>query len=99
MWKVLKKVVVLLLSLVMVVSLAACGDKGSTLERAKEQGYITVGFANEKPYAYKEASGELTGEAVEIARVILERLGIKEMRGELTEFGSLVAGFRRNGLT
>lgn len=93
-WKVLKKVVVLVLSVMMVVLLAACGDKGSTLDRAIEQGYITVGFANEKPYAYKEANGELTGEAVEIARVILERLGIKEMRGELTEFGSLVAGLQ-----
>ena len=75
--------VVLVLSVMMVVLLAACGDKGSTLDRAIEQGYITVGFANEKPYAYKEANGELTGEAVEIARVILERLGIKEMRGSL----------------
>lgn len=90
----MKKAIVLILCVVMVVSLAACGDKGSTLEQAIERGYVTVGFANEKPYAYKEASGELTGEAVEIARVILERLGIKEMRGELTEFGSLVAGLQ-----
>ncbi|MGM1050520.1 MAG: ectoine/hydroxyectoine ABC transporter substrate-binding protein EhuB [Bacillota bacterium] len=93
-WKTLKKVIVLVLCVIMVVSLAACGDKGSTLEQAIERGYVTVGFANEKPYAYKEANGELTGEAVEIARVILERLGIKEMRGELTEFGSLVAGLQ-----
>ncbi|WP_106767573.1 ectoine/hydroxyectoine ABC transporter substrate-binding protein EhuB [Paenibacillus faecalis] len=90
----MKKAIVLVLCVIMVVSLAACGDKGSTLEQAIERGYVTVGFANEKPYAYKEASGELTGEAVEIARVILERLGIKEMRGELTEFGSLVAGLQ-----
>jgi polar amino acid transport system substrate-binding protein len=93
-WKDLKKVIVLVWCLIMVVSLAACGEKGSTLEQAIERGYVTVGFANEKPYAYKEANGELTGEAVEIARVILERLGIKEMRGELTEFGSLVAGLQ-----
>ncbi|WP_050954073.1 ectoine/hydroxyectoine ABC transporter substrate-binding protein EhuB [Paenibacillus lactis] len=90
----MKKVIVLVWCLIMVVSLAACGEKGSTLEQAIERGYVTVGFANEKPYAYKEANGELTGEAVEIARVILERLGIKEMRGELTEFGSLVAGLQ-----
>lgn len=78
----------------MVLSLAACGKKGSTLDQAIERGYITVGFANEKPYAYKEADGKLTGEAVEIARIILERLGVKEMKGELTEFGSLVAGLQ-----
>ncbi|WP_274650619.1 ectoine/hydroxyectoine ABC transporter substrate-binding protein EhuB [Paenibacillus humicola] len=71
------------------------GDAASgVLAEAKEKGYITVGFANEKPYAYKDANGELTGEAVEIARTILKRLGINEMRGELTEFSSLIAGLQ-----
>jgi len=78
--------------------LAACGnnsrDQMDMLTKAKEQGYITVGFANENPYAYKNESGELTGEAVEIARVILNRLGIKELKGELTEFTSLIAGLQ-----
>ena len=73
---------------------SGCGQTGDTLAEAKERGDITVGFANEKPYAYKTADGELTGEAVEIARVILERLGIQEMRGELTEFSSLIAGLQ-----
>ena len=94
----MKRVVVLMLSLIMGVSLAACGDKGSTLEQAIEQGYITVGFANEKPYAYKEANGELTGEAVEIARVILERLGIKEMRESLRNSDRWLPDCRPSGL-
>lgn len=70
----------------------ACGDERSTLDKARDQGYIVAGFANEMPYAYQTVDGELTGEAVEIARVILERLGIPEMRGELTEFSSLING-------
>ncbi|MCZ8521878.1 MULTISPECIES: ectoine/hydroxyectoine ABC transporter substrate-binding protein EhuB [Paenibacillus] len=70
------------------------GSGGSTLAQAKQQGYVTVGFANEKPYAYKTADGELTGEAVEIARTVLKNLGINEMKGELTEFGSLVGGLQ-----
>lgn len=68
-------------------------DQG-TLAAAKERGVVTVGFANEKPYAYKTADGKLTGEAVEIARVVLKQLGIEEMRGELTEFGSLIGGLQ-----
>lgn len=72
---------------------SASGDQ-STLKKAREQGYVTVGFANEKPYAYQTADGELTGEAVEVARVILERLSIEEMRGVLTEFSSLVPGLQ-----
>lgn len=89
----------LTLSLAATLLLGACSSNGnvnkeevSTLEKAKEAGYITVGFAGENPYAFKDENGELTGEAVEIARTILNRLGIEEMRGELTEFGGLIAG-------
>nr|WP_166238360.1 ectoine/hydroxyectoine ABC transporter substrate-binding protein EhuB [Paenibacillus turpanensis] len=73
---------------------AATSIESETLKKAIEQGYIKVGFANEKPYAYKDKDGKLTGEAVEIARNILTKLGVKEMRGELTEFGSLIGGLK-----
>ncbi|UJF32354.1 ectoine/hydroxyectoine ABC transporter substrate-binding protein EhuB [Paenibacillus hexagrammi] len=66
----------------------------NTLEKAKEQGFISVGFANEKPYAYATPDGKLTGEAVEVARVVLKNLGINEMNGVLTEFGSLIPGLK-----
>lgn len=70
-------------------------DSGkTTLEKAREQGYVTVGFANEKPYAYATPDGKLTGEAVEVARAVLKNLGIHEMKGVLTEFGSLIPGLQ-----
>lgn len=97
MWNYVRKVLAVLMAIPMLLS-AACGSNSGgetdTLTKAKEQGYITVGFANENPYAYKNENGELTGEAVEIARVILNRLGIEELRGELTEFTSLIAGLQ-----
>lgn len=72
---------------------ATSGDsEKSTLDLAKERGYVKIGFANEKPYAYQTPDGKLTGEAVEIARAVLKNLGIKEIRGELTEFRSLIPG-------
>lgn len=71
------------------------GSAGSTLEMAKQQqGFVTIGFANEVPYAYATPDGKLTGEAVEVARVVLERMGIPEMNGVLTEFGSLIPGLK-----
>ncbi len=70
------------------------GDAKSTFEKAKEKGSVTVGFANEKPYAYKTSDGKLTGEAVEIARAVLKELGINDMQGELTEFASLIPGLQ-----
>ncbi|MFB9274370.1 ectoine/hydroxyectoine ABC transporter substrate-binding protein EhuB [Cohnella cellulosilytica] len=66
----------------------------TTLEKARREGYITVGFANERPYAYATPEGKLTGEAVEISRKILSNLGIAQMDGVLTEFGSLIPGLK-----
>lgn len=88
--------------LVLAASLVGCSSsaksdnpapqEASALAKAKEQGYITVGFANEAPYAYATSDGKLTGEAVEVSRAILKKLGIEEMNGVLTEFGSLIPG-------
>ncbi|MBG9794035.1 amino acid ABC transporter substrate-binding protein [Paenibacillus dendritiformis] len=66
----------------------------TALEKARREGYVTVGFANEKPYAYATPDGQLTGEAVEVAREVLKRMGIEEMNGVLTEFGSLIPGLK-----
>jgi polar amino acid transport system substrate-binding protein len=69
-------------------------NQENLLEKARKQGFVNVGFANENPYAYATPDGKLTGEAVEVARVILKNLGIKEMNGVLTEFGSLIPGLK-----
>lgn len=66
----------------------------STLERARREGVIRVGFANENPYAYAEPDGTLNGEAVQVAREVFSRMGIEEMDGVLTEFGSLIPGLQ-----
>jgi polar amino acid transport system substrate-binding protein len=82
------------LSVIAIAMTAASASAESTLERAREQGFIRIGFANEAPYGYATANGKLTGEAPEIAKVILERLGIPEVDGVLTEFGSLIPGLK-----
>ena len=66
----------------------------TTLERARREGVIRVGFANESPFAYATPEGKLTGESVEVARAIFNNLGITEMEGVLTEFGSLIPGLQ-----
>lgn len=66
----------------------------STLEIAKSQGYIRVGFANEPPYGYADETGKLTGEAPEILRVVLKSIGINEIDGVLTEFAALIPGLQ-----
>jgi polar amino acid transport system substrate-binding protein len=77
------------------VSLAALSAHAeTTLERAKANGYIRVGFANEAPFGYATPDGKLTGEAPEVAKAILKKMGIPQVDGVLTEFGSLIPGLK-----
>jgi polar amino acid transport system substrate-binding protein len=65
---------------------------GDSLAKVRAQGYVLVGFANEIPWGYQTPAGQLTGEAPEVARVIMKDLGVPQLRGVLTEFGSLIPG-------
>lgn len=67
---------------------AATGE-GSTLQKIRDAGTVTVGFANEEPYAYREG-GELRGEAPAIHGEIFKRIGDIQLEGRLFEFGSLI---------
>lgn len=64
----------------------------TVLERAKAQGFIRVGFANEAPFGFATTDGKLTGEAPEVAKAVLAKIGIAQVDGVLTEFGSLIPG-------
>jgi len=66
----------------------------NTLERIKKEGVVRLGFANEAPYGYATPDGKLTGEAPEIAKVILKRMGVSEIEGVLTPFRSLIPGLQ-----
>jgi polar amino acid transport system substrate-binding protein len=66
----------------------------TALERAKAQGFIRVGFANEAPFGYATPDGKLTGEAPEVAKAVLAKMGIAQVDGVLTEFGSLIPGLK-----
>ena len=76
----------------------ACHQEGadeSTLDRVTRSGVVRVGFANEAPYAYVDSTtGDLTGEAPEVARRVFRQLGVGELEGVLTEFGSLIPGLK-----
>lgn len=66
----------------------------STLEKIRKQGYIRVGFANEAPYSFATADGKLNGESPTVFRHVMAKLGVKEVDGVLTEWGSLIPGLR-----
>jgi polar amino acid transport system substrate-binding protein len=66
-----------------------------TLKRIELTGIVRIGYANEAPYGYLDsASGRITGEAPEIAKVILTRMGATEIIPSVAEFGSLIPGLK-----
>ncbi|WP_433498059.1 ectoine/hydroxyectoine ABC transporter substrate-binding protein EhuB [Sphaerimonospora sp. CA-214678] len=65
------------------------------LARFREAGTIKVGVANEQPYGYRDKSGNLTGEAPEVARAIFKSLGIDNLEAQIVDsFGSLIPGLQ-----
>ncbi len=76
--------------------LAACGGSdsggdGDKLSQLQDDGKVTVGFAGEEPYSFEE-DGELTGATIALHEEIFKELGIDEVEGVQTEFGSLIPG-------
>lgn len=74
--------------------LASAAGAQTTFEKAKADGYVRVGFANEAPYGYATPAGQLTGEAPEVAKAVLAKMGIPQVDGVLTEFGALIPGLK-----
>lgn len=103
-----KRLVAILIICLSLMVMTACGSGGSTggggedggegggdskLAKIKEEGVVTVGFANEAPYAYKE-DGELKGAAVEVARAVFKELGVDKVEGQLAEWSQLIPGVK-----
>lgn len=74
--------------------LAAGAHAATTLETITKNSKIRIGYANETPFAFTETDGRVTGESPEIAKAIFAKMGIKQVDGVLTEWGSLIPGLR-----
>ncbi len=96
----MKKIIALIILAVSLLAVGCSSDdttaaqQMSTLERVQKEGKIVVGFSREKPYAYKEADGTITGMSVEVAKAVFKEMGIEETEGVVTEFGSLIPGLK-----
>jgi polar amino acid transport system substrate-binding protein len=76
-----------------IVALALPAEAQSPLEqKIAETGKVVIGIANEAPYGFTAQDGTVTGEAPEIAKHILGEMGVEEVEGVITEFGSLIPG-------
>lgn len=84
----MKKLTTLLLALLMVLSLTACGntDKKDTvnqsedesdLEYVKDNGKLIIGYTDYAPMNYTDDDGTFTGFDTELATIVCEKLGLE----------------------
>jgi polar amino acid transport system substrate-binding protein len=65
----------------------------STLERIESGGEVTAAIADEAPYGYRDESGRVTGEAPEIARIVLRYINpAVDIAFVSTDFSQLIPG-------
>ena len=64
--------------------------ESDTLKRLKKQGYATVAVANEPPYSDIKSDGYVTGAAPDVARAVLEVLGVNELKAQVIMYGAMI---------
>lgn len=87
----MKKIITLLLSVVMVFSLAACGTTQNAdqtdLEYVKEKGKLIVGITEYAPMDYKDEKGNWIGFDADMATAFAEYLGVEVEFFVITDWG------------
>jgi polar amino acid transport system substrate-binding protein len=72
------------------------GGAGGALERARQAGTINIGIAGEQPYGFTTPDGAVTGEAPEVARAVMQALGIADVQAQQVEFSALIPSLNAN---
>jgi polar amino acid transport system substrate-binding protein len=88
------KLVALLLTGILTLSLAACGKKETTIEKIKKNGKIVLGTSPDyPPYEFINSNKEIVGFDIEIAKQIATDLGVKLEIKDM-EFKGLLAALQ-----
>ncbi len=72
------------------------GHAQGTLEQARKSGTIRQGIANDAPYGYSGPDGKIIGLEVDVARILMAKIGIPKVEYVVTNFGSLIPGVQAN---
>ena len=88
----MKKIIAFILSMVMVLSLVACGstdEKKSDLDYVKDKGKLVVGITDFAPMDYKDEDGNWIGFDADMAKAFAESLGV-EVEFQVIEWGQKI---------
>ena len=62
------------------------------LTQLKEQGFARIAIANEPPWTMVTTGGEVSGAAPDLARAVLNKMGIKDIVASVSEYGAMIPG-------
>jgi len=66
----------------------------ATLDRILSEKKVTVGFVNNRPWSFRDSSGNIVGIEADIVRAILGKHGVTTIEPAATEFNGLIPGLQ-----
>ncbi|MGV8854716.1 MAG: ectoine/hydroxyectoine ABC transporter substrate-binding protein EhuB [Devosia sp.] len=82
------------LSAIAVSAMASTAVSAATLAEIQESGTIRIAVANEIPYGYVDPTGKALGAGPDVAKALMEQLGVDKIEWVTTNFSSLIPGLR-----
>lgn len=73
---------------------AGASGGGLTVEKAKQQGTLNIAIGNEPPYTKIAGDGSVTGAEPDVVRAVAKRMGIKNVKGTVTPYDSMIPGLK-----
>lgn len=73
---------------------AAGASNAATLQEIRDSGTVRVAVANEIPYGYVDPNGTALGAGPDVAKYIMDQLGIDNIEWVTTSFSSLIPGLQ-----
>ena len=64
------------------------------LEELRSQGYARIAIGNEPPYSSVSGDGEIGGAAPDVAKAVLNKLGVPEVRAVIVDYGAMIPGLQ-----
>jgi polar amino acid transport system substrate-binding protein len=92
----MRSAVLKLLAALAVLAAGTAAQAQGTLERIKKENVVRIGFANEAPWSFAQSDGTIAGADFDLATLVFSKLGIANLEGVLTKFGSLIPGLKAN---
>ncbi len=74
----------------MALSVTAGMSFAGTLDDLRAKGYATVAVANEPPYSDIKGDGYVSGAAPDVARAIMKKLGVPELKAKVVGYGAMI---------